>query len=80
MLEGMTNDTCVKSSMAPQPYKVFSTHANEISGCKIISILKHSHTPNIGGMNVDVRSDLATLTFKNDKHLEYLNSRIIIVQ
>ena len=32
LLVAITNDTCVKSSMAPQAYKVVSTHAHEISG------------------------------------------------
>ena len=31
LLVAMTNNTCVKSSMASQAYKVFSTHAHEIS-------------------------------------------------
>ena len=31
MLVAMTNNTCVKSSIAPQYYKIVSTHAHEIS-------------------------------------------------
>ena len=31
LLVAMTNATCVKSSMAPQAYKVVSTHSHEIS-------------------------------------------------
>ena len=65
LLLDMTNDTCVKSSMAPQAYKVVSTHDNEISGCTIFSIILHSRDPHLGGMNGDVQSDLATLSFNN---------------
>ena len=56
----MTNETCVKSSMAPQAYKVVSAHAHEISGWTIISRLLYSCAPHLGGMNGDVKSDLAT--------------------
>ena len=38
LLVAMTNDTCVKSSMAPQAYKIVSTHAHEI----ILNIAIHS--------------------------------------
>ena len=76
----MTNDTSVKPSMAPQAYKVVSTHAYEISGWTILSIILHSHVTNIVGMNVDVQSDLATLDFNNGEQLEYFNSRIIRLQ
>ena len=41
LLVAMTNDTSVKSSMAPQAYKVVSTHAHEISGWTILSRLLH---------------------------------------
>ena len=41
LLVEMTNDTYVKPSMTPQEYKVVSTHAHEISGCKILSRLLH---------------------------------------
>ena len=34
----MANNTCVKSSMAPQTYKVVSTHAHEISVWTILSM------------------------------------------
>ena len=51
--------------MASQAYKVFSTHDIEISVWTILSKLLHSGAPNLGGMNGDVHSDLATLTFKN---------------
>ena len=56
--------------MAPQAYKVIITHANEISGYKILSILLHSCSPHLGGMNVDVQSDLATLAFNNGEQIE----------
>ena len=61
----MTNDTCVKSSMTPQAYKIIRTHPHEISGCTIIYRLIHSRAPNIGWTNGDVHSDLATLVFNN---------------
>ena len=61
----MTNDACVKSSMAPQAYKVVSTHSHEISGWKILSRLLHSRAPHLGDMNGDFWSVLDTLTFKN---------------
>ena len=76
----MTNDTSVKSSMAPQSYKVVSTHVHEISGWNILSRLLHSHAPNLGGMNGDVQSDLATLALKNGEKLEYFHGRIIRLQ
>ena len=66
--------------MAPQAYKVVSTHDHEISGWTILSIILHSHVNHIAGMNVDVQSDLATLDFKNGEQLEYFNSRIITLQ
>ena len=67
----MTHDTCIKFSMATQAYKVIRTHAHEISGWKkILSIILHSHAPNIGGMNGDIQSDLATLELKNGEQLE----------
>ena len=55
--------------MAPQTYKVFSTYAYEISEWKIISRLLHLHYPHIGGMDGDVRSDLATLALNNREQL-----------
>ena len=76
----MTNYICVKSSTAPQSYKVVSTHAHKISGLKIISRLIHSHYPHLGGINGGVQSDLATLPFKNRKHLEDFHSRILRLQ
>ena len=76
----MTNDTCVKSSLAPQAYKVVSTHAHEISGFTILSRLLHSRAPRIGGINGNVQSDLATQPFKNGEQLEVFHSRILRLQ
>ena len=73
----MTNNTCAKSSMAPQAYKVIGTHDHEISEWKIISILIHSHAPHIEGMNGGVQSDLATLTFKSGEQIGYFHSIIL---
>ena len=76
----MTTDTCVKSYMAPQDYKVISTHDIEISVWTILSRLIHLRAPHFGGVNGDVQSDLSTLVFKNGQQLEYFHSRIIILQ
>ena len=80
MLVAMTNDICVKYSMATQAYKVVNTHIQEISGWTILSWLLHSCAPSFGGMNGDVQSDLATLAFKNIQQLEDFNSIIIRLQ
>ena len=80
LLVAITNDTCVKSSMAPQAYNFFRTHAHEISGWAIFSILLHSHYPHLGGMNGDVQSDIATLAFKNGEQLEDFHGRILRLQ
>ena len=66
--------------MAPQAYKVVSTHAHDISGWTILSRLLHSRAPHLGGMNGDVKSDLATLAFRNGEQLEYFHSRILRLQ
>ena len=66
--------------MAPQAYKVFSTHAHEISWCTILSRLLYLHAPHLGGTNVNVQSDLATLAFKNGEQPEDFRSRIIRLQ
>ena len=63
--------------MAPQAYKVVSTHANEISVWTILSIPLHSRAHHLGGMTGDVQSDLATLAFENGEQLEDFNGRII---
>ena len=47
---------------------------------EIISRLLHEHTPNLGGMNGDVQSDLATLAFNNGEEPEYFHIRIIRLQ
>ena len=54
LLVAMTNDTCVKYSMAPHAYKVVSTDASEISGWTIISRLLHSLATNLGGLHDDI--------------------------
>ena len=41
LLVALTNDTCVKYSMATQAYKVENNHANEISVLKILSRLPY---------------------------------------
>ena len=56
--------------MAPQSYKVVSTHDHEISGWTILSILLHSRAPHLGGMNCNVQSDIATLAFNNGEKLK----------
>ena len=66
--------------MAPQSYKVISTHAHEISVWTILSRLLHSRPPHLGGMNGDVQYDLSTLAFKNGEQLEDFHSRIIRLQ
>ena len=76
----MTNDTCLKSSMALQAYKVVRTHAHETSGWTILSRLLDSRSPNIGWMNGDVESDISTLEFNNRKQLEHFHSIILILK
>ena len=61
----LTIDTCVKTSMAYQAYKVFNSHAHEISLWIILSRLLHERTPHLGGMNGDIQSYLANLALKN---------------
>ena len=51
--------------MAPHTYKVVKTHAIEINGWKTLSRVIYACVPTIGGMNGDVKYDLATLAFKN---------------
>ena len=70
LLVAMTNNTCVKSSMSPQAYKIVSTRAHEISGWNILSRLLHSSAPHLVGINSDVQSDPATLSFRNGEQLE----------
>ena len=66
--------------MSPQAYKFFRTHAHEISGWTILYRLLCSRAPHLGGVNGDVKSDLATLAFKNGEQLEDFHSRIIRLQ
>ena len=76
----MTNNTWVKSSMAPQVYKVVSTHAHEISGWTILFRFHHLHAPHLGGMNGDVQSNLPTLAFNNRGKLEDFHISILRIQ
>ena len=80
LLVEMNNENCVKYSMAPQSYKVVSTHAHKISGWKIFYRLLHSCAPNIGGVNGHVKYDLSTPAFKNVEQIEYFHVRIIRIQ
>ena len=66
--------------MAPQAYKVVSTHAYEILGWNILSRILHSRAPHLGGTNGDIQSDLATLAFNNGEQFEDFNSRILRLQ
>ena len=66
--------------MAPQAYKIVSTHAHEISGWKILSRLLHPRAPHLGGMNGDDKSYIATLAFRNGEQLEDFYSRILRLQ
>ena len=66
--------------MAPQAYKIVSTHAHEISGWNILFRLLHSRAPHLGGMNGDVQYNLATLAFNNGEQIEDYHSRILILQ
>ena len=61
--------------MAPQYYKVFITHAHDISGWTILSRILHSRSPHLGGMNYDVQYDLTTLALENGEQLEDFHSR-----
>ena len=66
--------------MAPQAYKVVITHAHEISGWTILSILLHSRVLQLGGMNGDVQSDISTLVLKNGEQLEGFHGMILRLQ
>ena len=76
----MTSDSYVKSSMAPQAWKVFITHAHEISGWTILYIRLHSHAPHLGGVNGDTQSDLSTLAFNKGEQPEDFQIRILKLQ
>ena len=80
LLVALTNGTSIKSSMAPQAYEIFSTHAHENSGWIILSRLLNSRDPHLEGMNGDIQSDLATLAFRNGEQLEYFHIRILRLQ
>ena len=66
--------------MVPQAYKVFSTHAHEISVWTILYRLLHSSAPHLIDMNGDVQSNLSTLAFKNGEQLEDFHSIILRLQ
>ena len=76
----MTNYTCVKPPMAPQAYKIVSTHAHETLGWIILYRLLHSRAPHLGGMNGEIQSDLATLAFRNGEQLDDFHNRIFRLQ
>ena len=80
LLVAITNETCVKSSMEYQDYKVVSTHAHEISGWTILSIIIHSRDSHLGGTNGDVQYDISTPAFNNGEQLEYFHGRILRLQ
>ena len=65
LLVSLTNDTSVKSSMEPQAYNIVNIHDHEISGWTTLYRLIHVCVTHPEGINSDVQSDLATLTFKN---------------
>ena len=66
--------------MSHQAYNIVNTHVHEISGWTIISKLIHARAPHLGGMNVDVRTDLVTLESKNGEQLETFLRKIIWLQ
>ena len=76
----MTNDTCVKSSIPTQSYKVISTRAMKSQERTILYLILHSRATNLGGTNGDVQSDLATLAFKKIEQLEDFHIIILILQ
>ena len=80
LLVTLTNYICVKSSMAPQAYKVLNTHAHEISEWKILSRILDVRTPHLGGMHGGVQYDPSTLEFKNREQLEDFHSIILRLQ
>ena len=73
----LSNNKCVKSSMAPQAYKVVRTNAHEISVWKITSRLIYSRASCLGGMNGDVQYELANLAFMNGEQIEDFHSKIL---
>ena len=66
--------------MATLAYKVVNTDAHENFGQTVLSRLLHTRAPHLGGTNVDVQYDLATLEFKSAEQLEYFQSRILRLQ
>ena len=59
-----TNETCIKYSMAPQVYKVVTTHAHKFLGQNILSRLLHYREPHIEGMNDDIYYEFSSLELK----------------
>ena len=76
----LTNENRIKSSTEDQVYKVVTTHAHEISGCKIISILLHAQEPHLGVMDCDIHYELSTLELKQEEKLENFHIRILRLQ
>ena len=66
--------------MVPQRYKVSTSHDKEILGWTILSRLLHTIGPHIGGTNVEVQSELATLSSKKLEQLDGFHNRIIRLQ
>ena len=66
--------------MAPEAYKVVSTHDHEISGWTILSRIIHSRAPHLGGICGDIQSNVATLDFKNGEQLEDFHISILRLQ
>ena len=63
--------------MEPQAFKVVTTHTNKIFVCTILSITISDRYSHLGGMNVDVQPDLATLEFKQRENVEGFHERIL---
>ena len=63
--------------MAPQAYKVFNTHAQEISGRTTISRLLHARGSHLMGMNGDVQSYIATIPLNNGEKIEHFTSEFL---
>ena len=62
--------------MATQDYKFLTTHAHEVLICTILYRLIHAKAPNIGVINSDINSDLATLKLNQGEQLEDSPTRI----
>ena len=51
-------------------YKLITAHDHEVLLCIILSRILHAREPHIGGRNGGVKSDLATLDFKQGNNLK----------